>query len=190
MKIPGIFEIFSSFFFLMSSSDIGIMTFSRSSCRPWAYWHSSPWEHTPLVMKFAQRVVLKFGLVDEAAETLDSIKDHCLNKSKKLLRNLVSTCRISFLSIIWTLIKTSFCFGCVYNVTFIFLNGPIPASFLFIFVFSHYNFNTNWKKRRWCAWDSKPGPQDGRRRQNHRAMAATQQMSPLFLYNYISTWRF
>ena len=27
--------------------------------------------------------------------------------------------------------------------------------------------------RRWCAWDSNPGPQDGRRRQNHGAMAAT-----------------
>ena len=30
------------------------------------------------------------------------------------------------------------------------------------------------KKHRWCAWDSNPGPQDGRRRQNHGAMAATQ----------------
>ena len=29
------------------------------------------------------------------------------------------------------------------------------------------------KKHRWCAWDSNPGPQDGRRRRNHRAMAAT-----------------
>ena len=28
--------------------------------------------------------------------------------------------------------------------------------------FSRYNFNTNWKKRRWCAWDSNPRPQDGR----------------------------
>ena len=28
------------------------------------------------------------------------------------------------------------------------------------------------KKRRWCAWDSNTGPQDGRRRQNHGAMAA------------------
>ena len=48
-----------------------------------------------------------------------------------------------------------------------------PLFCLFLF-FSHYNFNTNWKKRRWCAWDSNPGPQYGRRRQNHRAMAATQ----------------
>ena len=27
--------------------------------------------------------------------------------------------------------------------------------------------------RRWCSWDSKAGPQDGRCRQNHGAMAAT-----------------
>ena len=37
-----------------------------------------------------------------------------------------------------------------------------------------YNFNnTYWKKHRWCAWDSNPVPQDGRRRWNHGAMAAT-----------------
>ena len=29
------------------------------------------------------------------------------------------------------------------------------------------------KKRMDCAWDSNPGPRDGRRRQNHGAMAAT-----------------
>ena len=28
------------------------------------------------------------------------------------------------------------------------------------------------KKHRWCAWDSNPGPQDGRRRRNHVAVAA------------------
>ena len=27
------------------------------------------------------------------------------------------------------------------------------------------------KKHRWCAWDTNPGPQDGRRRRNHGAMA-------------------
>ena len=47
-----------------------------------------------------------------------------------------------------------------------------PLFVLFLFS-SCYNFNTNWKKHRWCAWDSNPGPQDGRRRQNHGAMAAT-----------------
>ena len=48
-----------------------------------------------------------------------------------------------------------------------------PLFCLFSF-FSSYNFNnTNWKKHWWCAWDSNPGLQDGGRRQNHGAMAAT-----------------
>ena len=55
----------------------------------------------------------------------------------------------------------------------LFLNGPIPASFCIFSFFSHYNFYTNWKKRRWCAWESNPGPQDGTCRQNHGATAAT-----------------
>ena len=63
---------------------------------------------------------------------------------------------------------------------FIFLkNGPIPASLCLFLFFSHYNFNTNWKKHRWCAWDLNPGPQDGRRRQNQGAMAATPFFIPL-----------
>ena len=41
-------------------------------------------------------------------------------------------------------------------------NGPIPASFCLFSSISRHNFNTNRKKRRWCAWDSNPGPQDGR----------------------------
>ena len=45
--------------------------------------------------------------------------------------------------------------------------------FCLLLFFSHYNFNTNWKKHRWCAWDSNLGPQDGRHRQNHGAIAAT-----------------
>ena len=53
-----------------------------------------------------------------------------------------------------------------------FLNGPIPTPFCLFSSVSLYNSNdTKWKKRRWCAWDSNPGPQDGRRRQNHRAVA-------------------
>ena len=71
-------------------------------------------------------------------------------------------------------------FGCFLQLpsmpVLFFLNGPMPASFLmFIFVFSKwYNSNLNWKKLRWCAWDSNPGRQDGRRRQIHWAMAAPQ----------------
>ena len=57
-----------------------------------------------------------------------------------------------------------------------------PLFCLFSF-FSHYNFNTNWKKHRWCAWDSNPGPQDGRRRQNQGAMAATPSLKMLTVIN-------
>ena len=46
-------------------------------------------------------------------------------------------------------------------------NGPIPASFS---SFPHYDSNLSWK----------PGPQDGRRRRIHWAMAATQSI-PLFI---------
>ena len=61
------------------------------------------------------------------------------------------------------------------HIAEVFLNGPILASFCLFLLFSHYNFkNTNWKKHRWCAWDLNPGPQDGRHRWNHGAMAATQ----------------
>ena len=58
---------------------------------------------------------------------------------------------------------------------FFFKNGPTPASFCLFSSFSRYNFsNTNWKKHRWYAWDTNPRPQNGRRRRNHRAMAAAQ----------------
>ena len=54
------------------------------------------------------------------------------------------------------------------------INGPIPASFCIFLLFPHYNFNnTNWEKHKWCPWDLNPGPQDGRRRRHHGAMAAT-----------------
>ena len=63
-------------------------------------------------------------------------------------------------------------------------NGPIPASFCLFSLFSRYNFNnTNWKKRRWCAWDSNPGPQDGRCRRKQGAMAAT--LGHLFAIDFI-----
>ena len=61
----------------------------------------------------------------------------------------------------WGLICRSIC--CTYLKS-----GPIPASFCLFSLFSQYNFNnTYWKKRRWCGWDLNPGPQDGRRRQNY-----------------------
>ena len=55
-----------------------------------------------------------------------------------------------------------------------FFNGPIPASFCLFSLFSQSNFNNkNWKKCRSCARDLNPGPQEGRCRRNHGAMAAT-----------------
>ena len=55
-----------------------------------------------------------------------------------------------------------------------FFYWSIPATLLFIFVFStRHNSNINWWKCRWCAWDSNPGQQDWRHRRIHWAMAAT-----------------
>ena len=70
--------------------------------------------------------------------------------------------------------KVSTNLSCPLVNSFLFLkkNGPIPASFpVFIFVFST-RYNLNWKKRRWCAWESNPGQQDGRHERIHWATAA------------------
>ena len=67
---------------------------------------------------------------------------------------------------------------------FLFLNGPIPASF---FIFHYFLITISIiqieKKCRWCAWDLNPGPQDDRRRQNHWAMAATHVSFSWFYYS-------
>ena len=63
------------------------------------------------------------------------------------------------------------------NATHFFKYGPIPASFLFIFILFTSQINYKLKKRRWSAGDSNLGPQDVRRRWNHGAMAATQRHS-------------
>ena len=49
-----------------------------------------------------------------------------------------------------------------------------PGPFLVYFRLFHMTqINLlNWKKRRWCAWDSNPGREDGRCRQIHWAMVA------------------
>ena len=63
-----------------------------------------------------------------------------------------------------------------------FLKWASPTSFSY---FSNYNFNNeSWNKRRWCAWDSNPGPQDGRHKQNHRAMAWF--INPRMLIGFLS----
>ena len=75
--------------------------------------------------------------------------------------------------------------GLEYKASFNFFlkNGPIPASFLFIFDFSTcYNSNLNWKKHRWCAWDSNPGRQVGRHERIHWATAAPHSL--IFKVNY------
>ena len=54
-----------------------------------------------------------------------------------------------------------------------FLNWPISASFLFIFVFSTLHNSINWWKHNWCALDSNPGRQGRRCRWIHWAIAAT-----------------
>ena len=51
-------------------------------------------------------------------------------------------------------------------------NGPISASFRFIYVFSSLHNSINWWTRRWCAWDSNLGRQNGRHRRIHWAIAA------------------
>ena len=58
--------------------------------------------------------------------------------------------------------------------------------FVLFSFFSRYNFNTNWKKHRWCAWDSNLRPQDGRRRRNHGTMAATNYCK---MFDGICYWR-
>ena len=67
------------------------------------------------------------------------------------------------------------------NTTYLhyfFLNGPIPASFSVYFrLFNTLQFKL--KKCRWCAWESNPGRQDGRRERIHWAMAA-----PPYLHYY------
>ena len=63
------------------------------------------------------------------------------------------------------------CTESVFPLFFLKMGQSRPLFCLFS-SFSHYNFN-NRKKHRWCAWDSNPGLQDGRRRRNQGAMAAT-----------------
>ena len=102
------------------------------------------------------------------------------NFYRHLAKKILVTLSVSKLQSPW---QYFFSFSCVHQFSswfFSLKSGPIPASFCLFSFFSCYNFNTNWKKHRWCAWDSNPGPQDGRRRRNHRAMAATLKFSSWF----------
>ena len=71
--------------------------------------------------------------------------------------------------------------------------GQSRPLFLFIFVFStcyNLNSNLNWKKHRWCAWESNPGWQDGRRKQIHWATAAPRVFNKLELLLTPNNWGF
>ena len=70
-----------------------------------------------------------------------------------------------------------------------------PSFFLFIFILSSFQFH--WqirfhqyklKKHTWLAWDSKPGPQDGRCRQNNGAMAAAKNCYCCTTHQKLFTW--
>ena len=61
-----------------------------------------------------------------------------------------------------------------FNWNIIFLKyGPKPASFCLFSSLPQYNDECNNKKQKWWAWDSNSGPQDGRCRRIHIAMAAS-----------------
>ena len=100
-----------------------------------------------------------------------------IRKTFVRFKSVISTDLVSKLHCLcityWQLKLKQFSVNIIHCSHCFFKNGPIPASFCLFLFFSCSNFNTNWKKHRWCAWDSKPGPQDGRCRQNHGAMAAT-----------------
>ena len=95
-------------------------------------------------------------------------RHHCLNFCQISTQQLV---------VFWRMLETFIPFSGLQALqllcTFCFKLWPIPASFSFIFVLFTSQINYKLKKHRWSAWESNPGPQDGRHRQNHGAMAAT-----------------
>ena len=60
------------------------------------------------------------------------------------------------------LLKCTYYF--VTDASLFFKYGPMQASFCLFSSFSRHKSIENWKKRRYCAWDSNLGPQDGWRR--------------------------
>ena len=99
--------------------------------------------------------------------------------------------RVEYIKVLyWVYYITNTLLKAIWYCTIFFLkNGPITATFCLFSLFSlfsHYNFNnTNWKKHRWCAWDSNPGLQNGWHIRDHGAMAATQ---CTIFFNAISTF--
>ena len=69
-----------------------------------------------------------------------------------------------------------------------FKNGPILASFSIYFrLFNTLQFKLKLKKRRWCAWDSNLGWQDGRRKRIHSATVA--QFFSVNTYSLATYWK-
>ena len=52
------------------------------------------------------------------------------------------------------------------------LNGHSWPLFVLFSSISHHNFRKHWIKRRCCAWNSNPAPQNGRHRRIHWAIVA------------------
>ena len=99
---------------------------------------------------------------------------HFLKKTTESKAAKQETCRTVIISPIKCFAKCWLHWNLESTETF--KNGPIPAPFCLFLSFSHHNFNnSNSKKHRWCAWDSNPRPQDGRRRRYHGAMATALQ---------------
>ena len=126
----------------------------------------------PIVLSF-----ISLELLTDNLQLADSIVD---NVSKFLMIwRCCETSSINSLCFLMGHPRPHFCLFSSFKQCF-FKNGPIPASFCFIFVLFSFQFkwqtyhlnNINWKKHRWCAWDSNPGRQYGRRRRIHWAMAA------------------
>ena len=65
-------------------------------------------------------------------------------------------------------------------------NGPIPASFLFIFVLFALQFQKYKTGNRWCAWGSNPQSQDVSHKRYHRAMAAAQEFQFLEIQSCVN----
>ena len=67
-----------------------------------------------------------------------------------------------------------------------FWTGQFRPLFCLFSSFSHSNINynssnSNWKRHRWCAWDSNLGPLGCKRRRNHRARYSARQVSDTYL---------
>ena len=78
---------------------------------------------------------------------------------------------IWYLHLFWSLCRSC---NLLHNLKFVY--GPNPVYLLFIFVLFSFQYQIQHhklKKRKWCAWDSNPGLQDGWQRLKHGAMAAT-----------------